>query len=166
MRCCSRGLSFPALREGANTLKNFFTGGKKKKDDKRDDASSSSPVQNQRASIQPGTGVSDSSASPQRPVSESGLSRSRDDAGPKPVPLVISRTENFSVNGPITSCKFSPDGSYMAAGTSSGNVRIWPLSMSNAKNSATIIGSSEVLSLEWEIKTGRLVRHLPCLAHA
>jgi WD40 repeat protein len=92
----------------------------------------------------------------QQSVADTGV-RSRDEA-PKLVPLVISRSESFSASGAITSCKFSPDGTYMACGTVAGNVRIWPLSMQAAKNSATIYGSSEILSLEWETKTGKLVR--------
>eukprot|EP01122_Echinamoeba_exundans_P014203 TRINITY_DN6385_c0_g1_i1.p1 TRINITY_DN6385_c0_g1~~TRINITY_DN6385_c0_g1_i1.p1 ORF type:complete len:741 (+),score=104.64 TRINITY_DN6385_c0_g1_i1:160-2382(+) len=151
----SDGISFPTLREGANTLKSFFTGKKKTKED-GSKPESSSAVRATSPNIAP---LSETPPSPslvrQQSVADTGV-RSRDEA-PKPVPLVISRSESFSASGAITSCKFSPDGTYMACGTAAGNVRIWPLSMQAAKNSATIYGSSEILSLEWETKTGKLL---------
>lgn len=109
----------------------------------RNSSSSSAP-----SFVRPGTAGPESVSSP----------KSRDEsAASKPVPLVVSRCETFTASGAITSCKFSPDGTYMACGTAAGNVRIWPLSMQTAKNSATIYGSSEILSLEWETKTGKLL---------
>jgi hypothetical protein len=36
-------------------------------------------------------------------------------------------------------------------------IRIWPMSPTNMKNAATIFGSAEILALDWDHKTGKLV---------
>lgn len=69
--------------------------------------------------------------------------------------IKVSSVEKFSENSSLNCCRFSPDGNLLACGTNHGVVRIWSVSQSN-KTSATIYGSSEIMSLEWE-QTGNLL---------
>jgi WD40 repeat protein len=65
--------------------------------------------------------------------------------------------ETFYTNSPVNCCKFSPNGTHFACGTKGGIVKIWPMSPINMKNAATIFGSSEILALDWDHKTGKLL---------
>lgn len=64
--------------------------------------------------------------------------------------------EKFSESSSLNRCRFSPDGSHVACGTSSGVIRIWPMD-SEKKSAATIYGSTEITALEWEQNSGNLL---------
>lgn len=69
---------------------------------------------------------------------------------PQPALLTTTKVESFSTNSPLSCCKFSPDGNYIACGTQTGVTRIWPVGPSNTQRSATIYGTVEICALAWD----------------
>ncbi|XP_024540106.1 WD repeat-containing protein 91 homolog isoform X1 [Selaginella moellendorffii] len=73
--------------------------------------------------------------------------------------VTVRSQESFSGHtSPITRCRFSPTGSNIASASVDGTVRIWTYdsSVSTSRN-ATIYCGAEIMSLDWEHKSGRLL---------
>lgn len=71
----------------------------------------------------------------------------------------IASQETFSGHiSPITRCRFSAGGANIASASVDGTVRVWNSdSGSSTSRNATIYCGAEVLSLEWDYKSDRLV---------
>ena len=67
-----------------------------------------------------------------------------------PTLLQTSKVESFSTNSALNCCKYSPDGNFIACGTQTGVTRIWPVGPNITHRSATIYGTTEILSLAWD----------------
>ncbi|KAJ0659710.1 putative transcription factor WD40-like family [Helianthus annuus] len=59
---------------------------------------------------------------------------------------------------PISCCRFSTSGDNIASASVDGTVRIWTYdSSTSASRNATIYCGAEIMSLEWDCKSDRLV---------
>ncbi|KAL6066371.1 WD repeat-containing protein 91 [Balamuthia mandrillaris] len=59
---------------------------------------------------------------------------------------------------PVSRCRFSSSGEYIASGSTDGTVRIWSVNSKTAEpRNATLFCFSEILSLAWETKADRLL---------
>lgn len=67
---------------------------------------------------------------------------------------------------PISRCRFSASGNNIASASLDGTVRIWTYDTSTpVSRNATIYCGTEILSLDWECKSDRLVHPMGALKH-
>ncbi|BFI23507.1 WD repeat-containing protein 91 [Marchantia polymorpha subsp. ruderalis] len=73
--------------------------------------------------------------------------------------IIVESQETFSGHtSPITRCRFSTAGSNVASASVDGTVRIWtPDAAASTSRNATIYCGAEIMSLEWENKSDRLL---------
>eukprot|EP00743_Colponemidia_sp_Colp-15_P006657 GILK01007177.1.p1 GENE.GILK01007177.1~~GILK01007177.1.p1 ORF type:complete len:630 (-),score=108.43 GILK01007177.1:19-1908(-) len=85
-------------------------------------------------------------------------SRSTDRLSGSDEPFVIVSQEVLTGHtGSINRCRFSEDGGTVASASADATVRIWPLDAAPTHRNATVFCTSEVLSLEWAVKSPKLL---------